>query len=162
MKIILIAALGKHFEIGEKNKLLWNLPEDMRHFRETTKNETVVMGRKTFESMGKPLPKRRNIVLSHNSSFSAEGIEVFANSEDIEHLKEERIFIMGGAEIYRLFLPKANEMILSRVDAEFPDADSFFPYFEEKEWNQISEKKYGKDAKNEFGFRIQILQRKTL
>jgi len=160
MNLVLIAAVGKNLELGEKNRLLWSLPADMRHFRETTQNATVIMGRKTFESIGKPLPKRRNVVLTRDQKFSAEEVEVLRDFQDILKFPEEKGFIIGGAEIYRLFLPHAQTMILTFVDAEFPHADAFFPAFDLHEWEVISEEQHEKDTENEFPFVIRELRRK--
>ena len=161
MEIILIAALGKNYELGKGNQLLWSLPADMQHFRKTTQSATVVMGRKTFESIGRPLPKRRNIVLTRDPSFSAEGVEIFNNPQDILKLQEERIFIIGGTEIYRLFLPHAQTLLLSFVEAEFPDADAFFPSFEKGEWERVSQEDSKKDAENLFSFSVQEFRRRA-
>lgn len=150
--ITLICAMGKNQEIGEKNKLLWDLPRDMKHFRDQTAGKTVVMGRKTFESIGFALPKRRNIVLTNNPDFSAKGIEAFHSLETVLELHEqnEDIMIIGGSMIYKLFLPYATHLSLTFVEKEFPNADSYFPKFEENIFKIIEKKIWKKDEKNEF------------
>ncbi len=128
--ISLIAAVGKNLELGKDNALLWNLPGDMKFFRTTTAGHTVVMGRLTYESIGRPLPKRRNIVISRNADYKPEGVEVFSSLEDALAACENDCFIIGGAMIYKLALPFADELILTEVENEYPDADVYFPEFD--------------------------------
>ncbi len=132
MKISLIAAHGKNLEIGKNNKLLWNLPEDLKRFRELTKNHTVVMGSKTFKSIGRLLPDRVNIVLSQNKDYKAEGCAVVHSTEEAlekaKKLEQSEIFIIGGGSIYKQFLPIADKLYITVVDKEY-DADTFFPKY---------------------------------
>lgn len=128
--ISLIAAVGKNLELGKDNALLWNLPGDMKFFRSTTAGHTVVMGRLTYESIGRPLPKRRNIVISRNADYKPEGVEVFASLEEALSACDNDCFIIGGAMIYKLALPFGDELILTEVDAQYPDADVYFPTFD--------------------------------
>ena len=139
--ISLIAAIGKNYELGKKNALLWNMPLDMKHFRETTKARTVIMGLKTFESIGRPLPNRRNIVITRNIAFSAPGVEVSNSLEEtLAKWKDsnEEAFVIGGGEIYRQAMEKADKLYITHVDASFPDADTFFPEINPLVWNEIS------------------------
>jgi len=144
----IISAIGKNNEIGKKNGLLWNLPADMKHFRETTSGHTVVMGQKTFKSIGRPLPNRRNIVLSRNENLKIDGAEIIHSEKELTDLSQktaapdEEIFIIGGETIYRLFMDKADKLYITQVEAEFPEADAFFPEIKENEWQKVSEKKY--------------------
>lgn len=128
-RITLIAAQGLNGEIGRDNKLLWNIPEDMKRFKEMTQGHVVVMGRKTYESIGRPLPNRRNIILTRNKDLEIEGCEV-VNSV-LEVLKrtqsEINIFVIGGEEIYKEFMPISTAIELTTVNKEYPDADAFFP-----------------------------------
>lgn len=128
-RITLIAAQGLNGEIGRDNKLLWNIPEDMKRFKEMTQGGTVIMGRKTHESIGRPLPNRRNIILTRNKDLEIEGCEV-VNSV-LEVLKrtqsEINIFVIGGEEIYKEFMPISTAIELTTVNKEYPDADAFFP-----------------------------------
>lgn len=128
--ITLIAAIGKNREIGKDNKLLWNIPEEMKVFVKHTKGKTVLMGRKTFESIGsKPLPNRTNIVISR-SLPAADGVIVYSSVTDA--IKDyPDVVVMGGEQIYRECLPIADELIISHVQMSFPDADSHFPVIEE-------------------------------
>lgn len=130
--ISLIAAVGKNLELGKDNTLLWSLPGDMKFFRSTTAGHTVVMGRLTFESIGRPLPKRRNIVISRNSEYKPEGVEVYASLEEALSACDNDCFIIGGAMIYSLALPLADELILTEIEKEYSDADVYFPKFDKE------------------------------
>ena len=145
MTISMIVAVGYNNEIGKDNKLLWDIPEDLKHFRETTTGKTVVMGRKTFESIGKPLPNRKNIVLTRNINPNIKGCYQTSNINDILKLEED-VFIIGGSQIYELFMPYADELIVTHVAEVFDDADSFFPEVNTKEWDAIEV--MGLDVKN--------------
>lgn len=128
--ISIIAAVGKNRAIGKNNQLLWSIPEDMKHFREKTTGHTVIMGEKTFQSIGRPLPNRKNIVVTLDKSFKAEGCEVRYSLEEVLGEfkdKKEEVFVIGGGQIYKLSLPYADKLYLTVVD-DFPeDADTFFP-----------------------------------
>lgn len=146
-KISLIAAIAKNRGLGKDNKLLFNIPEDMKHFREKTKGRVVIMGSKTFGSIGKPLPNRTNIVISRQAGFLAPGCVIVHSVDDAlaeakkhtptlpsplegEEKGEGEIFIIGGGIIYKEFLPLADKLYLTVVDAE-PKADAFFPDYSE-------------------------------
>ena len=162
MILSIISAIAKNNEIGMKNELLWNLPIDMKHFKETTSGHPVIMGQKTYESLGtdsfglpgKPLPNRRNIVLTLDKDFKREGLEVYYSIEDLEKSlsetmgKDEEAFIIGGGQIYKLFIEKADRLYITHVDAEFPDADTYFPSIDKDRWKITSEDKHEKDNKN--------------
>jgi dihydrofolate reductase len=128
----MICAIGRHREIGYQNKLLWNLKGDMQHFVAVTREHTVVMGQKTYDSLFiKPLPGRKNIVLTRDKDFRAPGCEIFYSLEDFlakYQSATEEIFIIGGASIYEQFLPYANNLYLTLVD-DAPEADTFFPNY---------------------------------
>lgn len=138
MIISLIAAAGKNNEIGRNNDLIFHFHNDMKFFRETTTGGTVVMGRKTFESLPKVLPKRRNIVISSNKSLEIEGAEVASGIDETLKLCEndENVFIIGGGRIYGEFLKYADKIYLTEIDAECLDADTFFPEFDKSEWKK--------------------------
>jgi dihydrofolate reductase len=147
--ITIIAAMGLNRAIGENNKLLWDLPRDMSYFKEKTKNKIIVMGRKTFDSIGYPLPNRKNIVLTKNKNFIFDGIFIYNSVEDILNLtKDNDLMVIGGSEIYKLFLPFANNILLTLVDSNFPNADSFFPKF--INFSLKKEIFYGKDNNNKY------------
>ncbi|KKR70081.1 MAG: Dihydrofolate reductase [Candidatus Nomurabacteria bacterium GW2011_GWB1_40_7] len=154
--ISIISAIGKNNEIGKKNELLWNLPVDMKHFRETTSGHTVIMGQKTFESIGRPLPKRRNIVLTQDNNFRPEGVEIVHSPEELEKLLKETSspneenFIIGGGMIYKLFIEKADKLYITQVDVSFPDADTYFPEIDKNIWVKAKNEKYSKDDLNKY------------
>ena len=140
MSVIMIAAIGRGRELGAGNSLIWNIPEDMKFFRETTRGNTVIMGRLTYQSIGRPLPKRRNIIISRDHGFCPEGTEVFGSVEEALNAAsgEEKVYIIGGASVYRqvLELGAADEMILTEIEADFPGADVFFPEFDKTRWRR--------------------------
>lgn len=136
MSIKLIAAIGKNRELGRDNSLMWNLPGDMRFFRTTTQGSAVIMGRKTYESIGRPLPKRENIVISRNGELKIEGVQVVSCLEDAIAAAKGDAFIIGGASIYAAALPIADEFILTEIDMAYPGADVFFPEFDSKEYTR--------------------------
>lgn len=143
--VSIIAAIGKNRELGKDNKLLWSIPEDMKRFRDKTRNHPVIMGRKTFESIGKVLPHRTNIVITRNRDFKAKDAYVFSSLEkaiDFAKTKDTKeIFIIGGAQIYTQALPLADKLYLTLVDKEYPFADSYFPDYSEFK-KRLEEKKY--------------------
>lgn len=160
--ISLIAAVGKNNEIGKKNLLLWEMPADMKHFRETTRGHTVIMGENTFRSIGKPLPNRKNIVVTRDETFKGEGVEV---SNDLHKTldsftgSKEEIFIIGGAQIYAQAIKKADKLYITYVDGSFPDADTFFPEIIPVVWNEIAREKHKKDKENLYDYAFSIYER---
>ena len=135
MSIKIIAAIGKNRELGAKNALLWNLPGDMKFFRETTRGFTVIMGRLTYESIGRPLPKRRNIVITRSPDCCPEGVETAQSLEAALRLADGDVFVIGGASVYAQALPFCDEMLLTEIDSEYPEADVYFPDFDRSEWS---------------------------
>lgn len=135
---VIIAAIGKNNELGANNHLLWSLPGDMKYFRETTRGCTVIMGRLTFESIGRALPKRRNIVITSNPAFYAEGVETARSLDGALKMSENdgTVFIIGGARVYKEALGVADAVYLTEIDADFPEADVFFPEFDKTLWNR--------------------------
>lgn len=137
--LTLIAAVAKNGAIGKDNRLLWQLPEDMRHFRETTRGAAVVMGRKTWESLPekfRPLPGRRNVVVTRQASYAAPGAELAHSlDEALEKAGDGTIFVIGGAELYAQALPTAQTLILTEVDLS-PEADAWFPAIPATEWRE--------------------------
>ena len=131
-KLCIIAIIGRNRELGKNNKLLFNIPDDLKRFRKITKGHPVIMGRKTFESIGHPLPNRTNIIISGNPSFHAEGVIVVCSlSNAIEKAKNEKrseeIFVIGGGSVYAQAIGIADRLYLTVVDAQASDADTFFP-----------------------------------
>ena len=160
MIISMIAAMAKNNVIGIKNGLPWDLPADMKHFREITSGKTVIMGARTFESIGKALPKRRNIVITLDKNQIAEGAEiVFSLDEAIESCKNEgEVMIIGGASIYRQFLPKAQRVYLTVIDGKF-EGDAFFPEMDMNEWKIVNEEKHEADEKNSHPYAFKVFER---
>ena len=135
MAISMIAAVGKNLELGKNNDLIWHL--DMKFFKETTMGHPVIMGRKTFESLPKALPGRKNIVISANPEYKADGAEVVTSVEEAIKLAEAEntdVFVLGGGRIYAEFLPYADNLYLTEINAECPDADIYFPDFNKSDY----------------------------
>lgn len=137
-KITMIAAVGKNDELGNDNKLLWHLPEDLKFFKEQTIGKKVILGRKTLESLKKLLPGRKHLVLTHNNLEESEWLQVFNNTDDlIEYLKgiDEEVMVIGGAKIYQEFLPYATKLIITEIEEEAP-ADAYFPKINKEDWQK--------------------------
>lgn len=135
MSVSMIAAVGKNLELGKNNNLIWHFKEDMKFFKDTTMGHTVVMGRKTFESLPKALPGRKNIVISSNAEYQAQGATVVTCVEEALQIADnEEIFVIGGGKIYAEFLPYADKLYLTEIDAECEDADTYFPQFNKSEY----------------------------
>ena len=130
--ISIIACVGKNLELGKNNDLIWHLPNDLKYFKKVTSGKTVIMGRRTFESLPRILPKRRNIVLQMPNESNIDGVEIFNDIPSIlEAVKNENeAFIIGGASIYKQFLPYASKLYLTEVDATSDDAMVYFPKFD--------------------------------
>lgn len=132
MKLSMIAAIGKNRELGKDNDLIWNLPKDLRFFSDQTKGKTMVMGRKTFESLPKLLPGRHHIVITRTCPSLPEEVEIFSSVSDFMEAyqnKEEEVYCIGGAQIYEQMLPLADTLVLTEIDHAF-DADVYFPSFD--------------------------------
>lgn len=138
MKISIIAAVGQNNEIGSKNKLLWHISSDLKRFKELTTNHHILMGLNTFNSIGKILPNRISLILSYQK-MTIDGAYVFQSIDDaIEHAKnasENELFIIGGGQIYNQTINLVDKMYITKVNQSFPEADTFFPEFETKNWN---------------------------
>lgn len=157
MDISIIVATARNNAIGKDNDLLWHLPADMKFFRETTSGHCILTGRKNYISIPpkfRPLKNRTNIVLTRDTSFQEEGIEVFHDlAEAIAFAKaqqESELFIIGGGEVYRQALPFCTKLYITEVDHEPQEADTFFPSIDEKEWNLENERSYTADEKNPY------------
>jgi dihydrofolate reductase len=154
LEITLIAAMDRARAIGRGNTMPWHLSDDLKRFKALTLGKPIVMGRKTFESIGRPLPKRRNIVLTRDQNFHAEGVEVIHSLEAGLADLEGEIMITGGGEVYTLALPLAQKMHLTFVDTLVEAADAFFPEWNQSEWREVSREKHGIDDRHalEFSF----------
>ncbi|MBO1437045.1 dihydrofolate reductase [Meiothermus sp. CFH 77666] len=157
-KIALVAAMDQNRAIGRAGALPWHLPDDLKRFRALTLGKTVLMGRKTYQSIGRPLPQRRNVVLTHDPSFRADGVEVVHSLEEALKLDEE-LMVIGGGEIYALCLPLATHMYLTLVDTLVPDADTFFPAWNDQDWREIYREFHPADERHAFSFTYVDLER---
>jgi dihydrofolate reductase len=158
--VSIIAAMAQNRIIGNKGKIPWYLPEDFRYFKEITINHSVVMGRKTFESIGKPLKNRTNIIITRNSEFNPDGCQVYKSVEEvISEYENEDIMIIGGQEIYNQFMKYADIIYLTYID-HFFEGDTYFPNFDMKDWIKVSEKKGTKDDLNPYDYYFQVFKRK--
>ncbi|CCX35787.1 dihydrofolate reductase [Clostridium sp. CAG:1000] len=156
----IIAAIGKNRELGRDNKLLWSLKGDLKFFKEKTTNHTIIMGRKTFESLGRLLPNRKHVVISSSNNFPKE-VDVYNNIESLlSHYKDtsEELFIIGGAKIYSEFIDYATKMYLTLVDGEF-DADVYFPMFDESVWTKTV---LSENEENGLKYKHVLYEKKTL
>lgn len=161
MLISIIVAMDKNRLIGAQGTMPWRLPADLRRFKQVTMGKPLIMGRKTYESIGKPLKGRRNIVLTRDRQYSAPGcIIVHSLEESIEASENgEEVMVIGGAQLYRQFLPRSGRLYLTRIEAAF-EGDTYFPDFSEEEWTIVFEEKHEADERNPHPFRFQILERK--
>src|SRR3989338_1455338 len=152
MIISLIAAMGRRRVIGKGNSLPWKLPADMERFKKLTSGKPVIMGRKTFESIGKPLLNRKNIILTRDKTYKAEGCIVVHASQDALKAANgaPEAVVIGGAQIYKEFLPMANRMYLTFIDEDF-EGDAYFPEFDTNEWKETSKEEHS-DVKLKFAF----------
>lgn len=156
----LIVALGENNEIGKNGKMPWYLPADLKHFKALTLGKPIIMGRKTFEAIGKPLPERRNIVVTRNSGFHAEGCELAQSLPDALALTASvrEIMVIGGGEIYREALPRAQRIYLTRVHSWF-DADTFFPPLDIGDWRKTACEDHVADERNPYAYSFITLER---
>jgi len=155
MIVSIIAAVGRGNEIGINGGLLCYLSADLKHFKEITSGHTVIMGRKTFQSLPKGfLPNRRNIVISRNVHLRVEGAEVYSSLDHafIRLIDEDEVFIIGGAQIYEQSLPIADKIYLTKIHADFPEADVFFPKIDLSVWQEINRETFLADEKNPYSF----------
>ncbi len=164
MIISIIVAVAKNGVIGKSSAgLLWHLPADLKHFKEITTGKPVVMGRTTYETIGKPLPNRKNIVLTRDPDFSAPGVVVAHSLEEaIEKAKDgEEIMIIGGRTVYQQFLPLTNRMYVTRIEAEF-EGDIYFPEVNWNEWKEVATESHEPDDKNPYPYTFFTYEKNNL
>ncbi len=154
MHLTLVAALDRSFAIGKDNALPWHLPADLKRFKALTMGKPVLMGRRTAESLGRPMPGRRNLVLTRQETVPFAGMEVVGSVEQARDAVEgaEELCVIGGGEIFGLTLPLATRMHLTWVDARVADADAFFPRFDAGQWTINHRAQHPADAKHAFPF----------
>lgn len=162
MKLAIVVAVAQDGAIGRGGDLLWHLPADLKRFKALTTGHTILMGRKTFESLPKgALPNRRNVVISRHT-VSLPGAEVYPSIADaLEALQplDEEVYVIGGGEIYRQLLPRTERIYLTRVETTFPDADTFFPELDMSQWREVERTYFAADAQNELATELVILDR---
>jgi len=156
-----MAAIAANNALGKDNQLIWHLPADLKRFKKTTLNHAVIMGRKTYESLGKPLPNRTNILITRDKNYKAEGCLVVNSVK--EALKaaaevDENPFILGGAEIYKQAMPFADKLDITFVHHQF-EADVFFPKIDKKIWKETSRENFKADEKNKFDYSFVTFER---
>jgi dihydrofolate reductase len=158
---ILIAAAAENNALGKNNEMVWHLPDDFKRFKQFTSGHHIIMGRKTFESLQKPLPNRTHVVITRQKNYQPEGCIVVDNMEKAIDTcpKDEDVYVIGGGEIYHLSLPFADKIELTRVHHTF-EADAFFPEINPAEWELVTEKFHPKDEKHNFDFSYQTFIRK--
>lgn len=162
MTISLVVAAASNNAIGKEGKLPWHLPNDMKHFKNVTWGMPVVMGRKTFESLGKPLAGRKNIVITRQAGWKAPGAVVVKSIEDALFVAKEtdanEVMVIGGGEIYKAIFDKAGRIYLTRVEAE-PEADTYFPVILPAQWHLMSQKNHEADENNAYNYSFQLWER---
>ena len=152
---IIMAAIAQNNVIGKNNDLIWHLPADLKFFKQTTKGHTLIMGRKTFESLANPLPHRDSWVVTRNKDYTSEGITTFQSIEAAVKAGEEKglesVFILGGGEIYRQSMDIADKLIITEVHESF-DGDTYFPEIDKNVWEEVSREEHKADERNKHDF----------
>ncbi len=158
----IVVAKAKNNIIGKDNKLLWHLSDDLKRFKALTEGHTIIMGRKTFESLGKVLPNRKHIVFSNNPDFKVndENVEVVHSLLQIQEYieSEEEAFVIGGAMMYNFLMPYVSKMYVTEIEKEF-EGDTFFPRIDDKKWKEISREKGPEDGENNFEYNYVVYQK---
>ena len=161
----IVVAVAKNNVIGKDNKLIWHLPEDLKRFKKLTTGKTIIMGRKTFESLGKVLPNRKHIVITKNNDFKIDNpmVEVINNINELDKYinSNEEHFVIGGASIYKILLPYTNKMYITRIYEQF-EGDTFFPEIDENEWKEIERSKGLKNEENPYDYEYITYIRKNI
>jgi dihydrofolate reductase len=162
MIISIIVAAATNNAIGKDGKMPWHLPNDLKHFKNITWAMPVIMGRKTFESIGKPLPGRKNIVITRQPSWTAPGVVAVKSIEDALFIAKEadaaEAMIVGGGEIYKAVMDKAKRIYMTRVDAA-PEGDTFFPAINADQWCLVSQQRHEADEKNDYNHSFETWER---
>lgn len=163
MRIALIAAASDNDVIGRANQLPWHLPDEYRHFRQTTEGHHVIMGRRTWESRGKPLPNRVNLVVTSQADYSAPGATVVGSLAEALRVAgaagEQEAFVIGGTRLYAEALASADRLYLTRVHTQVDDGDALFPRYDASQWRVVETHEHPADARHAFAFTIQTFER---
>ncbi|UOE77940.1 dihydrofolate reductase [Parageobacillus thermoglucosidasius] len=157
-----IFAMDQNRVIGKDNRLPWHLPADLAYFKKVTMGHAVIMGRKTFQSLGRSLPGRENVIVTRDRSFQVEGCTVLHSLEEVCQFAVKRgdeVFIIGGAELFQATLPVADRLYITKIEASFP-GDTFYPDFDEAQWQLVSYTKGIKDEKNPYDYAFIVYERK--
>lgn len=166
MRRSIIVARADNGVIGKDNELIWHMPHDLKFFKETTSGHYVLMGRKSFESVGKPLPNRLNIIITRNPDYAAEGALVVHSLKDAlvlaEQQKQQEVFILGGGEIYRQALEQqlVDRIYLTEINGSF-EGDTYFPELDESQWQETHREEYQADHKNPHDYAFVTLEKKS-
>jgi dihydrofolate reductase len=155
--IKIIVAISKNRVIGDSNKLIWHLPSDLKRFKEITTGHPIVMGRKTYQSIGRPLPNRRNIIVTRDEEFEVEGCEVVNSIEEALLLTNSDCFIIGGGEIYKQSLNLAEQIYMTQIDEEF-EGDTTFPELD-RSWYVSKKEDFSSDEKNPYNYSFTFYER---
>ena len=163
MRLSMIVAMDDNRLIGKENGLPWHLPADLQYFKKTTTGKAILMGRKTFESLGRPLPNRRNIIITHNREFKAEGCEVVYSINEALNITQtdEEVMVIGGASFYEQTLPIIDRLYITKVEGKY-EGDAHFPLFDEDQFIEVFREKHLPDEKNSHSYQFIILDRKKL
>ena len=161
MTISLVVAASSNNVIGRDGGLPWHLPDDLRQFKRLTTGKPVIMGRRTFESIGKPLPDRRNIVMTRDPDFAAHGCEIVSSPSEALDLVDdsEETMIIGGGLVYHDFMPLADRIYLTRVQADV-EGDTHFPDIDEAEWRRVSSEHHAADDAHRYAFDVMVFERR--
>jgi dihydrofolate reductase len=161
VKISMIAAMAKNRVIGQDNDMPWHLPADLQHFKAVTMNKPVIMGRKTFESIGRPLPGRRNIVISRNTDYTAVGVDVVTSPEAAISLlcESDEVMVIGGGNVYQQFLKSADTLYLTFIDLDVAGDTQFPDYEQSANWQVVEELYNQPDDKNIYGYKFVTLDK---
>lgn len=158
-KLTIIVATDALRGIGIRNTLPWHLPQDLAHFKRITSGHPIIMGRKTFDSIGRPLPNRRNIVISRNPAWQHDGVEAVASiAAAVQLVGDAEAFIVGGAQIYKEMLPLADRLIVTAIDKNF-DCDAFFPPISPQNWHEVAREQHH-DSENGFDYAFVTYQKR--
>ncbi|MFT5593903.1 MAG: dihydrofolate reductase [Oceanicoccus sp.] len=166
MKVALIAAYSQNRVVGLDNNLPWHLPEDLQYFKRCTSGKAIIMGRKTFDSIGRPLPNRTNIVITRNTQFKAEGVKVVSNLEEAIEMATavndvngvDEVMVIGGATIYELALPLADRLYLTHVHARI-EGDAYFPEIDFSTWHEVQRADYAASENNPYDYSFVVYEK---
>ena len=160
MRLSIVVAMDDNRLIGSKNQLPWHLPADLAYFKKLTTGKSILMGRKTYDSIGRPLPNRRNIVITRNANISIPGCEVVSSIDHALELTKDdlEVMVIGGASLCEQILPKINRLYITKIDGEF-EGDVFFPKYDDFDWLEVSCESHPKDNSNAYSYKFIVLDR---